>query len=64
MITTFEKNGYLFIFKKPINETQFEHYTKIKYLMSKINKPEELTDDIIVKSNIYFNTKYLGMKYL
>lgn len=62
-ITTFDKFGKLFIFKKNNYTTRDEHVFKNRFIITNIKSPEELADPIFCQANKLYNEIQKGMVY-
>lgn len=62
-ITTFDKFGKLFIFKKNNYTSESESIFKNRYLITNMKSPEDLDDLLICKANKLYNETQKGMVY-
>lgn len=62
-ITTFDKFGKLFIFKKNTYTTQPEHVFKNRYIITNMKSAENLEDTLFCQANKLYNETQKGMVY-
>jgi hypothetical protein len=62
-ITTFDKFGKLFIFKKKEYSTEQEFIFKNRFLATNMKSPEDLNDLLFCQANKLYNESQKGMVY-